>query len=711
MTKKRKDKDDFKSEIVQKFTLIYFIVLLGAIFIILQILFLQLIKREDLEEQAATTKGEEVPPNRGDICDINGRILATSLPYYEIRMDTQSPADSVFTKHVDSLAYYLSELFKDKTKSEYLKKLKTARENKDRYLFIQSNVTHTQYKEIKKFPIFKKGKYKGGLIAVQKTDRILPHFILAERTIGYVNDETNKKIGIEGAFNEELKGKNGYHLVQKMSGGGWRPIKFDNEVEPEDGKDVITTIDINVQDLVETTLKNQLIKLKANYGTVVLMEVSTGEVRAIANLTRKNDSTYIEDFNYAIGRLYEPGSTFKLPAIMAAFEKSDIELDEKVDTKQGELKIGDFILRDSQKGGYGVITVQQAFELSSNIGISTIVYNQFKDDPEEFFDRLYSMNINQKLGIEDIKGEVMPEIKYPGDEFWSGVSLRQMAIGYELQLAPIQLLAFYNAIANDGVLIKPIFVKGIRQYGEIVEEFETEVLNTSICSKKTLAKVKILLEGVIENGTACNLKSENFKIAGKTGTSQIAYGSTGYISETGIDYNASFVGYYPADNPKYSCIVVINSPKEVTYYGGQAAGPIFNEIAEKLYATDYDMQSEKEFNLDNMPLLRTSPKIKSGFTGFLDIVLSEMNINTLDENKSSDWVKVSKIDSTYEYVDLNVEKGIVPDVLGMGAREAIYLLENRGLKVKIDGRGTVNEQSLPAGSVITQGKTIKITLS
>jgi len=705
-------KTDVKSEIVLRFSFVYFLAVFVAILIIFQIVFLQNWKKEELKEKAATTKGEEVPPNRGDICDINGRTLATSLPYYEIRMDTQSPADTVFSNHVDSLAYYLSDLFKDKTKDEYLKILKQGKKDKNKYLLIHSNVTHTQLKIMKEFPIFRKGKYKGGLIADQKTERILPHFLLAKRTIGYFNVETGKEIGIEGAFNDELKGKNGYRLVQKMSGGNWRPIKFDNEVEPEDGKDVITTIDVNIQDLVQSTLERQLIKLKANYGIAVLMEVKTGEVRAISNLTKKNDSTYNEEFNYAVGRLYEPGSTFKLPALMAAFEKSEIDLNEKVDTKNGELWVSNFPIRDSQKGGYGVITVQQAFELSSNIGISTIVYNQFKDDPEEFFDRLYSMDLNQKLDINDVDGEVEPEIKYPGDKLWSGVSLRQMAIGYELQLTPMQLLAFYNAVANDGKLIKPIFVKAIREHGEIVETFETEVLNPSICSKKTLEKVHILLKGVVENGTAKNLKSENFAIAGKTGTSQIAYGSTGYISETGVDYNASFVGYYPADNPKYSCIVVINSPKEVTYYGGQAAGPIFHEIAEKLYATDYDMQSEKEFDLDNIEDLKTFPKIKSGFKGFTDIVLEELNMKIAEkQNINSDWVKSNTADSIIKFTGIKVEKGIVPNVIGMGASDALYLLENKGLKVSIEGRGTIKEQSLPAGSVIIKGKTIKLTLS
>lgn len=711
MAKRKKNNKEIKLEIVQKFYLLYIVILLFAIIIIGQILFLQIFKKEKLEKKAATTRIEEVEANRGDICDINGRLLATSIPYYEIRMDTKCPKDSLFFNNVDSLAYCLSEYFGNKTKEEYLEKLLKAREEGNQYLFIGKNLTHNELKEIKKFPIFNKGKYKGGIIAEPQTTRVLPHDLLASRLIGYYNEETKKNVGIEGAFDEELRGKNGFRFIEKMSGGDWRPIKFDNEVEPQDGKEIISTIDINIQDLVETTLLNQLLKLKAKYGVAVLMEVKTGEVRAIANLEKINDSTYIEKFNHAIGTLYEPGSTFKLPAIMAAFENSDIQLDEIVDTKNGILKIKDFVMKDSKKGGYGKITVQQAFELSSNIGISGIIYDQFGDNPEKFLDRLYSMTLNEPLEINDIAGEKEPEIKYPDDAFWSGVSLRQMAIGYELKVTAIQMLAFYNAIANNGVMIKPFFVKAIREHGEIVEEFETEVISTSICSKKTLKKVKTLLEGVVENGTATNLKSENFKIAGKTGTSQIAYGSGGYTTEEGVEYNASFVGYYPADNPKYSCIVVVNSPKEIAFYGGQAAGPIFKEIAEKLYTTDYDMQSDKIFDIENLEDVESSPKVKSGFSGFIDIVFKELEIDNIDKTKTSDWVKVANNDSIFHFSDINVEKGIVPNVIGMGAREAIYLLENRGLKVIVDGRGTVKNQSIPAGSVILQGKSIKITLS
>jgi len=711
MIKVKSKKADVKTDIITRLYFVYaFVLLIGAV-VLIQILFLQIVKKDELEAKAATTKDEIVEPNRGDICDINGRTLSTSIPYYKISMDTKVQSDITFAKSVDSLAICLANLFKDRTTAEYLKLIKQGRAKKDQYLHLQDNVTYSQLKKLKTFPIFKKGRYKGGLIYDKQTIRIMPHFILAERTIGYVN-ETGKKIGIEGAFNTELKGKSGYRLVQKMSGGSWRPIKFDNEIEPEDGQDIITTIDINIQDLAETALKKQLLINKAKWGTVILMDVKTGEVRAIANLGKVNDSTYIEDYNYGIGMLFEPGSTFKLASIIAALEKGNVELDDIVDTKNGVLQIGDFVLRDSQKGGYGRITVEQAFELSSNIGVSGIVYDQFKKDPEEFFDRLYNMGLNERLDINDVEGEKEPEIKYPGEEFWSGVSLRQMSIGYELKITPIQLLAFYNAVANDGVMLKPIFVKGIREHGEIVQEFKTEIINNAICSKKTLEKAKILLEGVVKKGTATNLQCSSFNIAGKTGTAQIALNSGGYTTETGKNYNASFVGYFPAENPKYSCIVVINSPKEVSFYGGQAAGPIFKEIAEKLYATDYDMQIEKEFDLDNFDEIVSTPISKSGYSDFLNIVYETFNIETNNSKKiTNDWVRVTTNANNIEFSSIKLEKGIVPNVVGMGASDAIYLLENRGLKVIVDGRGTVTNQSLEQGAVIEKGQTITIKLS
>jgi len=711
MAKVKQNKEDVKSEIVSKLYLVYVFVLFIGVVILLQILYLQIFKKDELAEKAATTKDEIVDPNRGDICDVNGRTLATSIPYYKISMDTKVQKDSVFIKNVDSLAICLANLFQDRTAAEYLKLIKQGRKEKNQYLHLQDNVTYSELKQLKTFPIFKKGRYKGGLIYDKQTFRILPHYMLAERTIGYVN-ETGKKIGIEGAFNTELKGKFGYRLVQKMSGGSWRPIKFDNEIEPEDGQDIITTIDINIQDLVETSLRKQLLKNKAQWGTAILMDVKTGEIRAIANLGRQNDSTYIEDYNYGIGMLYEPGSTFKLASIIAALEKGNVELDDIVDTKNGVLQIGDFVLRDSQKGGYGKITVQQAFELSSNIGVSGIVYEQFKKDPEEFFDRLYNMGLNERLDINDVEGEKEPEIKYPGEEFWSGVSLRQMSIGYELKITPIQLLAFYNAVANDGVMLKPIFVKGIRQYGEIIQEFKSEIINNAICSKKTLEKARLLLEGVVKEGTATNLQCSSFNIAGKTGTAQIALNSGGYTTETGKNYNASFVGYFPAENPKYSCIVVINSPKEVSFYGGQAAGPIFKEIAEKLYATDYDMQIEKEFDLDNFDEIKSTPISKSGYSDFLDVVYDKLNIEVSNsKDVKNDWVKVTTNANKIQFSSIKLEKGIVPNVVGMGASDAVYLLENRGLKVIVEGRGTVTNQSLESGAVIEKGQSITIKLS
>ena len=705
---------DIKKQITGKLIIVYIVIAFFGLLIVGQIIFLQNWRRADLEKDALTIVLKEIPANRGDILAFDGRILSTSIPTYDFRIDPTVPfvTDSMFLKNIDSLSKCLSNLFDDRTQEEYAESLKIARDTNNSYLLIRKEISFRELQEVKKFPILEYGKYRGGLIIERKYNRMTPHNELALRTIGYAN-ENNYKVGVEGAYDEILAGKDGYKLMQKIPGNNWREIYYKDEVEPENGMDIITTIDVNIQDVVELALRKQLIKHDAEWGTAILMEVKTGEVRAISNLTKTADSVYHETFNYAVGRLYEPGSTFKLPAIMAAFEKGNLNLDDKFDTKHGVLKKGDFSIHDHKEGGFGKITVQEIFEQSSNVGVSLIALKQFGDDQNDFIDRLYSMGLNEKLGI-DIQGEKTPDIKYPDNkDLWSGVSLMQMSQGYELRITPLQILSFFNAVANNGTLLRPLFVKAFREHGKIVESFDTKVLNSSICSEETLAKVHVLLKGVVERGTAMkHVKSENVTIAGKTGTAQIAYGSGGYVSEHGVFHNASFVGYFPADDPKYSCIILVHKPTRYAISGGTVAGPAFKEIAEKLFATDPEMQKEKNFNLDNFKANNKLPPAKIGFKNFLNMIFNELNIlveNTA-ENKSQ-WVKPISNGETISYTDIYTKKKETPNVIGMGARDAIFLLENAGLKVKIVGKGTVTKQSVKSGTKIKKGDFIIITLN
>ena len=390
----------------------------------------------------------------------------------------------------------------------------------------------------------------------------------------------------EGAFDKELSGKNGVAVKQRLTGGDWITVDGAGSVESKDGNDVITTLDIDLQDVATSALMSQLRKHNADHGCAVLMEVATGDVKAIANLELGSDGDYHETYNYAVGESTEPGSTFKLPSLMAAIEDGVIDTGDIVDTGTGSVKYYNKVIRDTKEDGHGKITVKEVFETSSNVGTSKLIYENYKDHPKDWVNRLYAMKLNQKLDLQ-IKGEGTPLIRYPGDKLWSGISLPMMSHGYEVQLTPLQILTFYNAVANDGTMMKPRFVTGILRNGSVVKSFTPEVIINSIASRSTIRKAKKMMEGVVERGTAINLRNANYKIAGKTGTAQIARDNKGYRSGNTMSYQASFVGYFPAENPLYSCIVVVNAPSNGVYYGNIVAGSVFKEISDKVYANNF----------------------------------------------------------------------------------------------------------------------------
>jgi len=701
-----------KKEIVWRVGVIYIIMLVFAILIAGKILFLQFVDANTWIEKAQklTLKDITVESNRGDILADDGRLLASSVPYYEIRMDTRSTGmdDGTFAKGIDSLSICLAHLFKDKSSSAYKRELVNARKNGERFHLIKRRVNYNQLKELKTFPIFRHGRYKGGFIAMQTNIRIQPHVNLASRTIGYTTKGAGGNIvGIEGAYDKKLKGVEGVRLMQRIQGNVWMPVNDGNEVEPKDGMDLVTTIDVNVQDVATNALLKQLLKHEADHGTAVLMEVATGEIKAIANLSRTDEGLYKETYNYAIGESTEPGSTFKLASIIAALEDGYVDLNDSIDTGKGEIQYYDKKLTDSKYGGYGKITVKEVFEVSSNVGVSKIITESYTGREEKFINRLYRMNLNNKLGL-DIKGEGSPEIKYPGDKYWSGVSLPMMSIGYEVRMTPLQILTFYNAIANNGKMVKPKFVKALMYHGDVVNKFETEVINPSVCSKATLSKVRKMLKGVVENGTATNIKNKNYKIAGKTGTAQIANIESGYSDKSKLSYQASFVGYFPADNPKYSCIVVVNSPSKNIYYGNLVAGPVFKEIADKVYATRFDMHRTELADIsDDIKV----PYTKHSYKQELDFVLKNLGIHVYDEEVDSDWVLTTKKDSCVKLSNRFIDHQFIPNVAGMGVKDAVFILENLGLEVEINGRGTVLKQSVKPGSKMTEGQTVVLEMS
>ena len=661
-----------------------------------------------------TTSYINIEAVRGNIYDSEENLLATSLPYYELGMDVNTDylTDEVFDSNVDSLAYNLAKLFPDQSKREYHKELIKARRSGDRYIVLARNVSYKDLQKVKKFPLFRKGRNKGGFIYLQTNQRELPFKMLAARTIGYDRGEEQKPIGLEGAYNDQLKGVSGQRLMQKIAGGVWKPINDENEVEPQDGNDLISTIDINIQDVAENALLRQLIKNKAAYGCVVLMEVKTGYIKAIANLSKKDTSLYNEDFNYAIGTSTEPGSTFKLASLLAVLEDGYVDLDDMVDLEKGQHKYYDRTMKDSHEPEVRKVSVKRVFEISSNVGVSKIITEHYSKDPQKFIDRLYKMDLNTPLNL-SIPGEAIPKIKTTKDKDWSGTSLPWISIGYESLLTPMKTLTLYNAVANDGIMVRPLFIKEIRKKGKTVKTFEPEVINPAICSKSTIEKAKQMLEGVVLEGTATNLKAASYRIAGKTGTAQVANNGL-YKNGSKVSYQASFVGYFPAENPKYSCIVIVNGPSNGIYYGNVVAGPIFKEIADKVYSSSLEIH--KEINSVKPPLLTTAPFIKYGDQKDLQYVLKNLNIPATSSSPGAEWVSSTVQDSSHimlsqQNIENILRKGVIPDLKGMIVQDAIYLLENRGLQVQINGRGTINKQSLEPGTKFIKGTKIILELS
>lgn len=703
-----------KKDIVWRVGVIYIFMLAFAILIIGKIFYLQIIEGAKWKEKAQilSLKDITIESNRGDILAYDGRLLASSVPYYEIRMDTRSSGmdELTFNSNIDSLAFNLSDLFRDKSESKYKNELVKARKNGERFHLIKRRVNYNQLKKLKTFPIFRNGRYKGGFIVLQTNLRIQPHVNLASRTIGYTTKgKGGNVVGIEGAFDKELKGVDGVRLMQRLNGNVWMPVNDGNEVEPKDGMDVVTTIDVNIQDVAENALLKQLVRQEALHGTAVLMEVSTGEIKAIVNLQRNSKGQYKESYNYAIGESRAPGSTFKLASMLALLEDGYVELDDTLDTGNGKVFYYDKKITDTKRGGHGVLTVQEVFEVSSNVGMSKLVTKFYSGNEGKFINRLYSMNLNNRLGI-IIKGEGEPEIKYPGDKTWSGVTLPQMSIGYEVRFTPLQTLTLYNAIANGSKMVKPKFVNGLMYHGNLVKTFNTEVLNPSICSRSTLRKIKKMLEGVVERGTARNLRNDNYKIAGKTGTAQIADKKSGYSDKSKISYQASFAGYFPADNPKYSCIVVVNAPSKNIYYGNLVAGPVFKEIADKVYATNIEMHEGFYNDTQAMDEVKI-PFTKNSDKEELEFALADLGINVNDKEVVSDWVITTKLDSCVKLGNRMITDNLMPNVKGMGVKDAIFILENMGLGVDLKGRGTILKQSIAPGTRFSKGDLVVLEMS
>jgi cell division protein FtsI (penicillin-binding protein 3) len=661
-------------QISYRIYLVAFVMFLMAVAITIKLTNIQWVEGDYYRKLAKerTVKNFVIPSNKGNIYSADGSLLATSIPNYTIRFDAVAPKSKDFNKNIRALSDSLAVLL-GKPSDNFERGLRQARATGNRYFLVARDLSFTQYIKIKSFPLFNLGANKGGIITEQKTVREHPIGKIAERTIGYERktpEGTPDGKGIEWAYRNYLNGKDGKILKQKIAKGQWKPIRDVNEVEPQDGYDVISTIDVYIQDIAHHALLKQLELYDANHGCVVVMETKTGKVKAISNLGKDADGSYYETTNYAIAESHEPGSTYKLADLVALLEDKKVDTSTVYDSHGGTVIYSGKKVRDSHEGGYGKISLARGFEVSSNTVMVQAVYNNYKNNPSQFVNHLNGYGLNKPLGL-PIKGEGRPYIPQPSDKNWSNISLPWMAFGYGVSITPLQTLTFYNSIANNGEMVKPQFVSEIKEWNKTIKKFDKEVINPRVCSKETLLKVQAVLKNVVKKGTASKLYTKDFPMAGKTGTAQANYGKNGGAEK---HYISSFVGYFPADEPKYSCIVVVHEPNTSNnnYYGADVAGPVFKRIAQKIFT---DAPSTNEIK----------------------------NLNKKNLQQEKNYIKY--------YSKAQKKQNLIPNVKGMPGMDAVALLGNLGLKVKIVGVGKVKTQSIQPGQNLDKNSVIILELS
>ena len=647
--------------ILSRAFLVYVPLVALALLIFAKLIIIQFVEGNDLRERAQKEVVREmnIPAERGNIYSSDGKLLATSVPVYNLHFDPVTVEEELFFSEISALSKKLASKTSSSSAAGWKNKLIKARNQKKRYVAIGKDLSYLDLQEIKSFPIFNAGRYQGGLIIEQENYRKMPLGKIAERTIG--RERKSYATGLEGAYSAYLKGKDGKRLKQKIGNQNWKPLNDQNEEEPENGLDLVCTINSRMQEIVHNALLASLEKYHADHGCAVLMDVKTGAIKAISNLGITKNGTYFEKRNYAVWESTEPGSTFKLAAVLALFEDGYADLNTPVDTENGIYEYKKSLIKDSNGRGYGKTSLKVAFEKSSNVGIAKTIIDHYAAQPQKFIDRLYSIGLHQSLDLA-IKGEGKPRIPKTSDADWSAISLPWISFGYQVSFTPMQLLTFYNAVANDGIMVKPRFLEEIQNHGRSVEHIESEILNPAICSPETLDKLQALLTGVVQDGTAQSGKNSICALAGKTGTCQLNYWKEGTK-----DYQASFAGYFPAESPQYSCIVVINKPRG-SYYGSTVAFPVFKNIAENIY--------------------RNSPQeIKT---------TSRNSLATLNPRKQKVFGS-EKIKA-------------MPDLKGHNGHKVLSELENAGFKVRISGNGKVQWQYPSAGTKISTEQLIEIKL-
>lgn len=706
-----------QKDILRRVYLVYILCCVFALAVLGRVFFIQFAQGEHWKKEAEnfTTREQDIEAVRGNVFAADGSLLATSLPYYEVGIDPLANAfisNEEFSDSARRLADGLELLLKERKANEYFAQMIKARNRGTRYELLAKDVSYKELQEMKKLPLFRNGRYRGGFIYVQTNHRERPFRMLAARTIGYISDSGKVKVGLEGAYDSVLTGTSGKRLMRKIAGGVWMPLNNENEIDPQQGRDIVTTIDINIQDVAENALLNSLVQHNAKYGCVVLMEVETGEIRAIANLSRRDTGNYTEDYNYAIGDAEEPGSTFKLASLIVGLDDGLINLKDKVNLENGHHAYASTaVMNDAHAPKQNIVTLEEAFWESSNVGISKVIHEAYRSNPKAFTDGLHDLRFGTQLGL-SIPGEGRSSIRHAGEKGWSGTSLPWMSIGYESLITPMQTLTLYNAVANNGVMVKPMFVKEYREKGRTVKTFEPEILNPAIAKPQTIAQARQLLEGVVQNGTGKSMRNANYQVAGKTGTAQIAKGKGYGKDKNNVTYQASFVGYFPADKPKYSCIVIVNAPSGDVYYGGLVAGPIFKQIADRVYATELDIHTAVNAAVASN---KGIPESKNGLSSPTLVAAKGLFLDVQSAASQSEFVDVksgsNNLTLSASAADKQLRSGLMPNLKGMAGSDVLYLMENKGYRVRIKGAGSVIRQSVAPGQKITTETEIVIELA
>lgn len=711
---------EIKRDILWRVYLCFLCIVVFSLLILGRVFYIQQIQGDYWKSQARQQQQKfiEIEADRGTIYSEDGNMLSTSIPYFDIYVDfgadgLREKNGKRFRENIDSLSLRLAGYFRDKSRSEYKRDLENQYKNKNRYYLLKRNITFEQYKTLRRFPLVRQGKNKSGFIAEVKNKRLNPYGLLANRTIGlsreFIDSDgkiKNSNVGLENTYDSVLRGESGKKLVRYIAGGVYVPVEG-YEIEPEQGKDIVTTIDVNIQDITETALLRMMKENECANGTAIVMEVKSGKIKAMANLGRREDGTYWEDLNYAI-RASEPGSTFKLASMLALIEDKYATLDNHVNIDKGVWQVARRTVYDSERHNKTNVTLKQAFQYSSNVGMAKMVWSNYSRDPMKYINHLKRMRFNVSSGI-DLVGETSPIVKNPKSKTWSATSLPWMSFGYEVLVSPLQTLMLYNAVANNGKMMKPYLVNQVSQDGIAIKTNEPHMVEPSICSEYTLKQLQECLNSVCneEGGTGYVLfKNSPYQVAGKTGTALVANGNRGYTDHI---YQSSFAGYFPVKDPKYSIIVVIkNKPFAKKYYGASVAGPVFKEISDRLYA----MLTDGERPGESIKIIPDSSfYLYAGSATDIKKVLNYLDMKYSDSSGKSEYKTVAKMDYKPVMKSKEMANNQMPDVKGMGLKDVLFLLENRNVKVLAKGKGKVFAQSVNAGMTLSKGQTVVVELN